>query len=164
VPSRTRRQSAWWLAVVAVTALCLGGLWLAMEPMRISSDSMAPTYRTGDEVLVRKAPWGALEVHRGTVVVCRPPGSDVLVVKRVAGTAGDSVEIRDGVLFVNGTKIVEDYVDPARVDGTWFGPVAVDPGSVFVLGDNRSNSVDSRDYGSVPLDRVVGTVRTRLWR
>lgn len=144
--------------------MCLGGLWLVVEPMRISSDSMAPTYRRGDEVLVRKAPWGHPDVDRGSVVVFRPPGSDALVVKRVAGTAGDRVEIRDGVLFVDEQEVVEDYVDPAQVDGTWFGPVTVARGSVFVLGDNRADSVDSRDYGPIPLDRVVGAVRTRLWR
>ncbi|MGO4258636.1 signal peptidase I [Marmoricola sp. RAF53] len=164
MPALGRWRTACWLLAALLVAVAVGVLWLAVEPMRISSDSMAPTYRHGDEVLVRKAFRGDPEVERGSVVVFRPPGSDALVVKRVAGMAGGQVEIRDGVLFVNDEPVPEGYVDPARVDGTWFGPVTVVEGSVFVLGDNRSDSIDSRDYGAVPLDRVVGTVRTRLWR
>ncbi len=71
--------------------------------------------------------------------------------------------MRDGRLFVNGKRVVEPYVVHAEVDGTYFGPVTVPEGQVFVLGDNRADSVDSRDFGAVGSDRLLGTVLVRLW-
>ncbi|MGY2874416.1 signal peptidase I [Marmoricola sp. URHA0025 HA25] len=156
-----RRLVAGLLALSGV--LVLLGLRFVAEPMRVSSDSMAPTYRTGTEVLVTKAISGRVTVHRGDVVVLRAPVSGALVVKRVAGTGGDVLAVMDGVLVVNGEPVVEPYVEHARVDGTYFGPVVVPADAVFVLGDNRADSIDSRDYGSVSSRRVVGMVRLRLW-
>jgi signal peptidase I len=150
------------LALAGVVVLL--GLRFVAEPMRVSSDSMAPTYRTGSEVLVTKAFPQSVNAHRGDVVVLRAPRSGVIVVKRVAGTSGDVVAVMDGVLVVNGVAVREPYLDPASVDGTYFGPVAVPVGSVFVLGDNRADSIDSRDFGSVDSRRVIGMVRLRLWR
>jgi signal peptidase I len=85
------------------------------------------------------------------------------MVKRVVALAGDRVGLADGRLVVNGQRQSEDYVDLASVDSVYFGPEVVPAGSVFVLGDDRADSVDSRDYGPVPLDRVLGRVLWRLW-
>jgi len=165
VADRARLQTRVVAILLAVCGvLVLLGLRFVAEPMRVSSGSMAPTYRTGAEVLVTKAISGPLNVHRGDVVVLRVPGTGDLAFKRVAGTDGDVVAVEDGALVVNGVPVRESYVDQARVDGTYFGPVVVPAGSVFVLGDNRANSIDSRDYGSVPADRLLGMVRLRLWR
>ena len=86
--------------------------------------------------------------------------------KRVVAVAGQHVAIRDADLYVDGRLVVEPQVDHSRVDGLWFGPVTVPDRAVFVLGDSRAGSVDSRVYGAVPLavdprprrDGVVSTV------
>ena len=85
------------------------------------------------------------------------------MIKRVAGLGGDRVGIADGVLVVNKRQVAEPYVDHDRVDGTYFGPVEVPPRSVWVLGDARAGSVDSRVYGAVPVEEIVGRVLLRLW-
>jgi signal peptidase I len=147
------------LVAVAVLTPLLTVLFV-VEPFRVSSGSMSPSYRTGDEVLVAK--WSR-DPERTDVVVLRQPDTDQLAIKRVAATGGEMVGIRDGRLFVNGTLVPEPYLDHARVDGTYFGPVRVPDHSVFVLGDDRSDSLDSRSYGPVPTAALVGRVVLRLW-
>jgi signal peptidase I len=77
---------------------------------------------------------------------------------------GDTVGLEDGVLVVNGRRPAEPYVaDPDAIDSVYFGPVKVARGSLFVLGDNRGNSDDSRDFGTVPASRVIGRATARVW-
>ncbi|MCU1424375.1 MAG: signal peptidase, partial [Microbacteriaceae bacterium] len=96
----------------------------------------------------------------GDMVVFRSLDDDRLTLKRVAAEAGQTLAIRDGVLYVDGTLVIEPYVDPRRTDGTFYPLVTVPDGHLFLLGDNRASSIDSRDYGFVPIDDVAGTV---LW-
>lgn len=152
-------------ALVLVTVLALLGAssvsgLLPLRAMRVDSGSMAPTLAAGDLLLVRGGTPGA---RRGDVVVADHPGGGELLVKRVVGVAGDEVSIEDGVLVVGGTPVCEPAIDPALVDGVWFGPVTVPPGAVFLLGDERSRAVDSRSFGPVPVDDLVGEVTARLW-
>lgn len=149
------------LAVAAV--LLLGVREFVAEPFRIPSASMAPTLRTGDHVVVDKLAFRIGDAHRGQIAVLREPGSGDLLLKRIVAVAGDVVGIEDGVLVVNRRRPVEPYADPASIDSEYFGPVTVPAGAVFVLGDNRSNSVDSRDFGVVPVTNLVGRVRARVW-
>jgi signal peptidase I len=123
---------------------------------------MRPTLRSGDEIVVDRLSLVLRAPHRGELVVANSPNGG-LVVKRVAAVGGDRVGIEDGVLVVNGKQQRERYVDYARVDGFYFGPVDVPRGDVFLLGDNRGNSEDSRDFGAVPEDEVVGRVLVRVW-
>ena len=148
------------LLVVAV--LVLLAVRLVAEPMRVSSDSMAPTYSEGDEVLVEKLSPGTRDPERGAVVVFRRPDSDELMIKRVVALGDQTVAIRDGVLTVDGQHPTEPYVDRI-VAGSYFGPVRVPAGAVFVLGDKRLGSVDSRTFGAVPIDAVIGRVVLRIW-
>ena len=150
-------------AVLAAVALVLAvGAWVA-EPLRIPSDSMAPTLRPGDHVLVDKTAYRRGEPRRGDLAVVRAPGSDELMLKRVVALGGQTVGIEDGVLVVDGRRPPEPYVDHDAVDSVFFGPVRVPRGSVFVLGDNRADSVDSRRFGALPQNALVGRVATRLW-
>ena len=82
--------------------------------------------------------------------------------KRIVALGGQRVEIRDGVLFVDRRRRNEPYVDHDMVDGFFFGPKRVPPGDVFVLGDNRGDSEDSRDYGAIPRDRLIGRIDLRV--
>ncbi len=72
--------------------------------------------------------------------------------------AGEDIAIVDAVLTVDGVAVIEAHVDRARIDGVYFGPFVVPTGTVVVMGDDRFSSIDSRSYGPVPLDAVVGRV------
>jgi signal peptidase I len=144
--------------VVPVLVLIAVLLVTALEPLRVSSQSMSPTLVAGDQVVVDK-----LSVHwrppsEGELVVFRDPQRRELVVKRVVAVSGQTVAIEDAELVVDGAVRHEPQVDLSRIDSTYFGPVTVPPDAVFVLGDNRSESIDSRTYGAVPLGDVVGRV------
>jgi len=131
------------------------------EPFRIPSASMEPTLRPGDQALVDKL--GGRSPRFGDLVAFRAPRTREILLKRVVGVAGDTVGLEDGVLVVDGRRIHEAYADPKAIDSVYFGPVKVRPGRVFVLGDNRANSEDSRDFGAVPTDRIIGRAVARVW-
>lgn len=156
----TGRRSRARLAVAVV--LVLGVVVLlrvaVMEPRQVTSQSMEPTLADGSVVLVNKLGPRLDGVHRDDIVVFASPEDGRDAVKRVVAVGGQQVAIRDAVLYVDGIPVVEPQVDASRIDGVWFGPVAVPERTVFVLGDSRSGSVDSRVYGPVPLDSILGRV------
>ena len=143
------------LAVVLAVLVC--------EPFTVRSSSMTPTLHTGDQILAERLTPRFGQLERGDLIVFKAPATRALMVKRVVALAGDRVGLADGRLVVNGHRRSEHYVDLASVDSVYFGPEVVPAGSVFVMGDDRADSVDSRDFGPVPLDRVLGRVLWRLW-
>ncbi|WP_374970015.1 signal peptidase I [Terrabacter sp. BE26] len=156
--------------------LAVGSHWV-VEPVRVTSDSMSPTLSPGDRVVLLRSPWAGT-VSRGDVVVVGPgwaeraeraassrseaaqAPTDTSWVKRVVALGGDAVGLEDGRLVVNGAPAVEPWVDEESMDGVWFGPVTVPAGAVFVMGDDRARSVDSRVLGPVLLDELDGRVVT----
>jgi signal peptidase I len=160
-PERTRsgplHRLGWSAAIAAGALLAVAGLTGSLSVATIESDSMAPTYCPGGRVLVW-SPGASERAGRGDVVTARDPRGEGLLLKRVAAVGGQRVAVRDGVLRVDGEPVREPYVDPATVDGTFFGPVVVPVGSVFLLGDGRERSVDSRDFGPVEREDLTGTV------
>jgi signal peptidase I len=149
--------------LIVVAVLVLVGRWLVVEPFRVGSGSMAPTLKAGNHVLVDKLIFrlGGDPERRQLVVFSNPQTGETML-KRVVGVGGDSVGLRNGVLFVNGRRLDEPFYDPVRLAPVWYGPVRVPAGHIFVMGDNRANSVDSRDFGPVPRDRVIGRVAVRF--
>ncbi|WP_020142866.1 signal peptidase I [Terracoccus sp. 273MFTsu3.1] len=161
------------LAVLAV-GLAVGSHWV-VEPIRVSSDSMSPTLSPGDHVVLLRTPWAGT-VSRGDVVVVGPGWADRAAattnagaaqvptgtswVKRVVAVGGDVVGLEDGRLVVDGVPVTEPWVDEESMDGVWFGPVAVPAGAVFLMGDDRARSVDSRALGPALLDELDGRVVT----
>jgi signal peptidase I len=133
---------------------------LPVRVLRVDSGSMSPTLDTGDLVLVAR---GAGDLHRGDVVVVRHPDTGERLVKRAVALAGDTVRIDDGVLVVDDVAVCEPAIDPDRIDGVFLGSTTVPDGEVFVLGDDRRDSVDSRDFGPVAVDDVLGHVIARAW-
>jgi signal peptidase I len=147
--------------LIAAAAILLGllavRLWV-LEPVAVDSDSMAPTLAPGSLVFVFKPGPALSGVHAGDLVVFKSPVDASAVVKRVVAVGGQQVEVQDAVLYVDSARVDEPFVDPATIDGTYFPRTDVPAGTVFVMGDNRERSIDSRDYGPVPLDRIEGLV------
>ncbi len=155
---RTTRHRARLLAVGLVVAF---GVVVLVRSFLVSwypvvSDSMAPTVDDGDIVVVDKFVWRWGELDHGDVVTFTLPDNGDVLIKRVVGLPGDTITIEDAILRVNGTSVPEPYVDHSRIDGLYFGPVVVPQNQLFLLGDNRFTSTDSRDYGPVPIDSLTG--------
>ncbi|NJC22743.1 signal peptidase I [Arthrobacter pigmenti] len=152
-PSATRRSRTVPVLVIAALVLLAVRLWV-VEPLLVSSSSMEPTVAEGSVVLLYRHG----EVTQGSLVSFANPTESGTMLKRVVATGGQSVAIKDALLYVDGVEVREPFVDHSRIDGTYFGPVTVPAGHVFVLGDNRDTSIDSREYGALPLESIEATV------
>ena len=154
-----------WKPLVAVAVLVAGvatARLTVFDPVRVTSGSMAPTVCTGDVVVVDHL--GASRGVRVDDIVTFPSPTDGSEqIKRVVALAGQKVRIVDAVLHVDDQPVDEPYVDHATIDGVYFGPVFVPEGSVFVMGDNRELSIDSRVFGPLPVEAVDGRLATTLW-
>jgi signal peptidase I len=153
-----RRVALYLVLPVALLLLCR---LYVLEPFRIPSDSMSPTLRAGDRVLANKLAYRFGEPEVGDLAVLEGPRGEVLA-KRIVAFGGQRVELRDGILFVDRRSRHEPYMDQSRVDGVYFGPIVVPPRDVFVLGDNRGDSEDSRDFGTIPRDDLIGRIELRV--
>jgi signal peptidase I len=134
----------------------------------VSGTSMQPTLHDGDHLLINKFQFLLEKPTVGDVITFRDPSDpDRYLVKRVIGKPGDIIEIRDGLLYRNGKRVQEPYIDSMIEDGD-FGPVKVKQETVFVMGDNRHRyaSRDSRysGVGMVPYALIDGKVELILWR
>lgn len=133
------------------------------KPFEISTGSMNPTIMPFDRVLANRLVYRFRDVGRGDIVVFRPPAelnSTVPFVKRVVGLPGDTLEIKSGQVFVNDEPF---FVEGAAVPRYSYGPVTVPADSVFVLGDNRNNSVDSHVWGFLQERSILGEVFMTYW-
>jgi len=124
----------------------------------VASDSMAPTLESGSLVFVFKPGPVLSGVHIGDLVVFKSPADGTSVIKRVVAVGGQELEVQDAVLYVDSVPRPEPFVDRATIDGTYYPRTEVPPGTVFVMGDNRERSIDSRDYGPIPLGNIEGLV------
>ena len=145
------------LAIAVVLALAAR---TAFHIFAIPSESMMPTLRTGDVVLVTRY-WRELP-KSGDVVVFRHPASDELLIKRVVAIPGDYVESYRGRVRIGGHTLAERYVGDAGASGP-IDPQIVPEGRYFVMGDDRANSADSRVIGAIPHALIVGRARMVLW-
>ena len=155
-----RRNSRYIFVDLLQTLLLSAVIFLVLNiisaRIRIESVSMQPTLYENDFVLVNRLAYKLGEPSRGDVIVFHyPPNPDQEpYIKRVVGLAGDTIEVQDGQVLVNGNPLREPYIkDAPAYTGVWQVP----EGSLFVLGDNRNNSSDSHAWGFVPLENVIGT-------
>jgi signal peptidase I len=157
-PDRNRRCGpAAFLAAAVLLGLLAIRLWV-VEPVAVESDSMAPTLQPGSVVFVVKPGPALSGVHAGDLVVFKSPADGTPVIKRVVAAGGQRLEVQDAVLYVDSAPVNEPFVDLATVDGTYYPRTDVPAGTVFVMGDNREESIDSRDYGPIPLESIEGLV------
>jgi signal peptidase I len=136
-----------------------------LEAFRIPSESMVPTLEVGDRVLANKFIYRFSEPERGDIVVFESvgEGDDQKLIKRVVGVAGDEIEVRNGTLLVNGKEQEEPYLNRGLPFNGSYGPIEVSEGEVFVMGDNRANSADSRVFGPLPVENIEGEAFMRFW-
>lgn len=169
-PSRrpSRRAIIEWGAVlvVAVVAAILLRTFV-IQPYFIPSGSMESTLEIGDKVLVNKLSYHLHAVHRGDVVVFKKPPNDYGpnikdLIKRVIGLPNETVSAHGGQVYINGHELKEPWLPKGVVTGN-FGPVHDPPGYYFVMGDNRSNSADSRVIGPIPGKLIVGRAFLIVW-
>jgi signal peptidase I len=162
---------------------------LFAQAFYIPSESMEPQLRERDRVIVSRTAYRLHEPRRGDIVVFPSPAvpkedegviegfaRDVLesvalrdpgdreLIKRVVGLPGEAIEGREGGVWIDGVPLIEPYLGP-DVTTSDFGPLEVPAGHVFVMGDNRSNSHDSRfeDIGFIDVDTIVGRAIARVW-
>jgi signal peptidase I len=183
-------ESALLIVIAAVIALVLRAF--VAQAFSIPSASMSPQLLVGDRVVVSKLAYRLHDPNRGDIVVfdcppgagCPEPGVEPSLVvrgllglleavglraqsteeyiKRVVALPGETVEGRDGDVFVDGRRLVEPYLPPSATTSD-FGPEVVGESELWVLGDNRRNSSDSRVFGSIEQDTVVGRATHRVW-
>ncbi len=147
------------VGVSIVVLLCAVGLRLVTEAYSVTSSSMAPTLLPGDHVLV--TPYLTATPGLRDIVVFEG-GSDTTIVKRVIGLSGDSVQIIGGKVLINGLALDEEFYAHSA-QGSGDSVHIVPKGHLFLLGDNRDASTDSRVFGFVPRNAVVGRARFIYW-
>ncbi len=156
-----------WL-VIAGGALLVAFLikTFLLQAFYIPSLSMAPTLKVNDRVLVNKLSYDLHDVNRGDLVVFESAPKDGSptkdLIKRVIGLPGETVESRDGRVLINGQVLEEPYLDRGVTTGA-LEPVTVPPGHLWVMGDNRANSRDSRFFGAISESLVIGRAFVRVW-
>ncbi len=165
-PAETGPKWKGWLKELAETVvlalLIFLVLRLLVQNFRIEGHSMEPNLHDGQFLIVDKISYRLHDPQRGDVIVFRSPstpGKDFI--KRVIGLPGEKVEIREGVVWVDDKAVAEPYV--TYHGGRSWGPQRVKAGELFVLGDNRPSSNDSRQWGMLPRDKVIGKAWLSYW-
>ncbi len=169
-PKRVQRARSIWVKRVIIIIGILGFIALIAAPLLIDSvwarmqvlnNSMQPTLSLGHYILVNKLAVQPNDIQRGDIIVFHfPQNPKEDYIKRVIGTPGDTIVIRDKKVYVNNLEIIEPYIaDKPAYNGKWVVPEE----NFFVLGDNRNQSSDSHSWGYVPINLVVGKVVMVYW-
>lgn len=135
-----------------------------VQNYRIESHSMQPNFYEGEFILVNKLAYKLGAPERGDVIVFHNPNNvEEDYIKRVIGLPGDNIDIHDGTVFINGKPLVEQYPINEIPRNAPYGPIVVEPDHLFVMGDNRPQSQDSRAFGQLDEDLIVGQAWVRVW-
>lgn len=149
--------------VVISIAIVVPVRYFLFQPFYVQQVSMFPTLQQYDYLIVNELTYRFNEPERGDIVVFHIPQQKEALVKRVIGLPGDTITIEDQEVFINGTKLDEGAYLAEEVE-TWGNLSAeVQENEVFVMGDNRSQSMDSRYFGAITQDDIVGKVSVRAW-
>ena len=150
-----------YLKVIVITFIVTYGVLYFVQISKVYGTSMLPTYHEGNIVLVDKVFYKHNEPKRNDIVVVDYKDANMketFIIKRVVGIGGDHIEIKDNELYLNGELLEEDYINGAMINSEDM-VVDVPEGKVFVMGDNRNNSLDSRKLGYFDFDEdVIGRV------
>jgi signal peptidase I len=154
----------WTRDLLIAIGLALVIIVFLYQPVKVEGTSMAPLLSDQERIFINKFVYRFEDIHRGDVVVFwYPLDRSKSFIKRVIGLPGETVDIRHGLLYVNGQLIPEPYVPPQYTDVTDFGPVKVPKDSYFVMGDHRISSNDSRVFGPVASQFIYGRAVFAYW-
>lgn len=166
--STVKTEAISWLKTILLAAVLAAAVnSFLIVNAEVPTGSMENTIMTGDRILALRTSYWFSEPERGDVAVFRypdDPSGKTLYVKRIIGVEGDTVELFDGVVYVNGQVLEENYL-PEETYGN-FGPVTVPEDCCFMLGDNRNHSLDSRYWENtfVHEDEILGKVVLRYYK
>lgn len=162
--SRAYRNVEFFIYILIVVLTALSIRSFLAEPIRVDGDSMIPTLINNEDMLVEKVSYWFQDPTRGDMVICFYPGYTESCVKRVIGLPGETVSITDGLINIDGTALDESDYWTGEIIGN-MDPVTVGEREVFVVGDNRNGSKDSRNpyVGCIPYSKVVGRVIAVVW-
>lgn len=156
-----KELKSWIVLIVVAFAISFLLRAYVIQPFRVQMTSMVATLEPNDLVLVEKITYRFSKPHRGDVVVFIPPNNpNDKYIKRVIGLPGETVLIQNGVVYINGKPLKEPYVDSPMSD---MPEVKVPYDSVFVMGDNRSVSFDSRAFGPIKISSIIGRAVLVYW-
>jgi signal peptidase I len=157
-----REVWGWVVSLIAAVAIALALRFFVFEFIRVEGSSMEPTLYTNEYVFMEKVTYWFSEPKFGDIVICYYPHHNETFVKRVIGTEGDTVEVRDGTLFINNEPNTTYFAGYLEND---LAPVVVPQNSVFVMGDNRNASMDSTNSSIGPLsdDMILGKALFVIW-
>ena len=154
----------WTRDLLIAIGLALVIIVFLYQPVKVEGTSMAPLLSDQERIFINKFVYRFEDIHRGDVVVFwYPLDRSKSFIKRVIGLPGETVDIRHGLLYVNGQLVPEPYVPPQYTDVTDFGPVKVPKDSYFVMGDHRISSNDSRFFGPVASQFIYGRAVFAYW-
>ncbi len=162
--SRAYRNVEFFIYILIVVLTALSIRSFLAEPIRVDGDSMIPTLINNEDMLVEKVSYWFHDPARGDMVICFYPGYTESCVKRVIGLPGETVSITDGFIYIDGAALDESDYWTGEIIGN-MDPVTVGAREVFVVGDNRNGSKDSRNpyVGCIPYSKVVGRVIAVVW-
>lgn len=146
------------IAIAGILALLIHTFLFAI--VIVSGPSMKPTLQDGERLIMNKIIYNFSSPTQGDIIVFHASEKDDYI-KRVIGVEGDKVEVSNNQLFINDQPIEEPYLRNIKTED--ISPMIVPEGTVYVLGDNRNNSTDSRFIGPVLVDKVVGRVNILIW-
>lgn len=159
----------WGKAIAVALVLAILVRSFLFTSYEVKGESMAPNVLDGERFIINKISYEFTEPNRFDLIVFRATETDDYI-KRVIGLPGDIVQVRNDVLYINNDPIEEPYLEEGKAAFTWGNytsdfavPEMVPKDHVFVLGDNRPNSLDSRRLGFIPMDRIIGKVNLRFW-
>ncbi len=153
-----------WILHIAI-AVAIGFLIVTFVAQRtiVHDVSMQPTLYEGDNLIVEKISPRIGNLNRGDIIVFHEPQGKRQLIKRIIAVEGDTVEIKDGKVYVNGEALEEDYIKGDYTPEGEYNNLTVGKGQVFVLGDNRMNSRDSRSIGPIDISTVTGKAIFRFY-
>jgi signal peptidase I len=156
--------SAWLRDLVISLAISCFIIIFLYQPVKVEGTSMMPSLEDQERIFVNKFVYRLEAIQRGDIVVFRyPRDPSKSFIKRVVALAGDHIQIQAGQVYVNGKQVYEDYVPVTYEDERSYPEIVVPPDSYFVLGDHRSLSNDSRDFGPVNQRFIYGKAVFGYW-
>jgi len=171
---KLKKEGLEWIKAIIIGSICFFIIHtFFFTNYVVDGESMSPTLENGDKLVINKITYRFNDIKRFDIIVFHANEKEDYV-KRVIGLPGDEISYKDDQLYINGEPVEEPFIDPMLKKGlTKFtndftlesvtGLKVIPDGYIFVMGDNRKHSYDSREFGLVPMDAVIGKVGIRYW-